>query len=45
MNMVQIILLMNYLGCTIIDNERDITKNFVKAAEKCTQNTFQRKCR
>jgi len=30
----------DYLGCTIIDNERDVTKNFVKAAEKFTQNTF-----
>ena len=30
----------NYLGCTIVDNERDVTKNFVKAAEKWTQNTF-----
>ncbi|MBU3159914.1 nucleoid-associated protein [Clostridium frigoris] len=30
----------NYLGCTIVDNERDVTKSFVKAAEKFTQNTF-----
>jgi len=30
----------DYLGCSIIDNERDVTKNFVKAAEKFTQNTF-----
>ena len=30
----------NFLGCSIIDNERDVTKNFVKAAEKFTQNTF-----
>ena len=30
----------NYLGCFIVDNERDVTKNFVKAAEKFTQNTF-----
>jgi hypothetical protein len=30
----------NYLGCTTFDNKRDITKNFVKAAEKFTQNTF-----
>ncbi len=30
----------NYLGCTLYDNERDVTKNFVKAAEKWTQNTF-----
>lgn len=29
-----------YLGCTTFDNKRDITKNFVKAAEKFTQNTF-----
>jgi hypothetical protein len=30
----------DYLGCTIIDNERDVTKSFVKAAEKFTQNNF-----
>lgn len=30
----------NYLGCSIVDNERDITKSFVKAAEKWTQNNF-----
>jgi len=30
----------NYLGCTTVDNERDVTKSFVKAAEKFTQNTF-----
>jgi hypothetical protein len=30
----------NYLGCTTFDNKRDITKNFVKSAEKWTQNTF-----
>ena len=30
----------DYLGCTTFDNKRDITKNFVKAAEKFTQNTF-----
>ncbi|WP_298839165.1 nucleoid-associated protein [Clostridium sp.] len=30
----------DYLGCTIVDNERDVTKKFVKAAEKFTQNTF-----
>jgi len=30
----------NFLGCSIIDNERDVTKSFVKAAEKFTQNTF-----
>ncbi|HCQ89094.1 MAG TPA: nucleoid-associated protein [Clostridium sp.] len=30
----------SYLGCTIIDNERDMTKTFVKAAEKWTQNAL-----
>lgn len=30
----------DYLGCTIVDNERDVTKSFVKAAEKFTQNNF-----
>jgi hypothetical protein len=30
----------SYLGCTVIDNERDQTKNFVKAAEKWTQNAL-----
>jgi hypothetical protein len=30
----------DYLGCTTFDNKRDITKNFVKAAEKWTQNTY-----
>ncbi|MGV8983251.1 nucleoid-associated protein [Clostridium sp.] len=30
----------DYLGCTTFDNKRDITKNFVKAAEKFTQNNF-----
>jgi hypothetical protein len=30
----------NYLGCTVFDNERDVTKKFVKSAEKWTQNTF-----
>lgn len=30
----------NYLGCTVVDNERDVTKNFVKSAEKWTQNNF-----
>jgi hypothetical protein len=29
-----------FLGCIIIDNERDVTKSFVKAAEKFTQNNF-----
>lgn len=33
----------NYLGCTIIDNERDQTKNFVKVAEKWTQNALNEK--
>jgi hypothetical protein len=28
----------NYLGCTIVENERDMTKNFVKAAETWTRN-------
>lgn len=28
----------NYLGCNVIDNERDMTKNFVKAAETWTRN-------
>lgn len=27
----------NFLGCTVIDNERDITKNFVEAAERWTR--------
>ncbi|MGG7162641.1 nucleoid-associated protein [Clostridium ihumii] len=31
----------NYLGCRIIDNERDMTKNFVKAAEKWTKNNLK----
>ncbi len=31
----------NYLGCTIIDNERDQTKQFVKVAEKWTQNVLE----
>jgi hypothetical protein len=30
----------NYLGCTIIDNERDMTKNFLKAAEDWTRNNL-----
>ncbi|WP_010294315.1 nucleoid-associated protein [Clostridium senegalense] len=30
----------NFLGCKIIDNERDMTKNFVKVAEKWTKNNF-----
>ena len=28
----------NYLSCTIVENERDMTKNFVKAAETWTRN-------
>ncbi|MCY6483192.1 nucleoid-associated protein [Clostridium aestuarii] len=31
----------NYLGCTVIDNERDMTKSFVKAAEKWTRNNLK----
>lgn len=31
----------NYLNCTIISNERDLTKSFVKAAEKWTQNNLK----
>ncbi|GAA0126149.1 MULTISPECIES: nucleoid-associated protein [Clostridium] len=30
----------NFLGCKVIDNERDMTKNFVKIAEKWTKNNF-----
>lgn len=30
-----------YLGCTIIDNERDMTKNFIKAAEEWTRTILQ----
>lgn len=30
----------NYLGCRVVDNERDQTKNFVKIAEKWTQNAL-----
>ena len=30
----------DFLGCSIFDNERDVTKNFVKAAEKFTQKAF-----
>lgn len=30
----------NFLGCKVIDNERDMTKNFVKVAEKWTKNNF-----
>lgn len=28
----------NYLGCSLVDNERDMTKNFLKAAETWTRN-------
>lgn len=31
----------NYLGCSVIDNERDMTKNFVKLAEKWTQKNLK----
>lgn len=31
----------NYLGCSIIDNERDMTKSFVKAAEKWTRTNLK----
>ena len=30
----------NFLGCTIVANERDITKNFLKAAETWTREVF-----
>lgn len=30
-----------YLGCAVIDNERDITKTFVKAAEEWTRTSFE----
>lgn len=30
-----------YLGCTVIDNERDITKTFVKATEEWTRTSFE----
>lgn len=30
-----------YLGCTIVDNERDMTKSFVKAAEEWTRSSFE----
>ncbi len=32
---------MNYLGSYVVDNDRDITKNFVKAAEKWTRETYR----
>ncbi|OOL97925.1 37-kD nucleoid-associated bacterial protein [Clostridium acetobutylicum] len=31
----------NYLGCKIINNERDLTKTFVKSAEKWTQKNLK----
>lgn len=31
----------NYLGCSVIDNERDITKNFVQCAEKWTRTNLK----
>lgn len=31
----------SYLGCNIVENERDVTKNFVKAAEKWTQKNLK----
>lgn len=31
----------NYLGCEIIDNERDMTKKLITAAEKWVQNNYQ----
>ncbi len=31
----------NYLGCTLIDNERDMTKNFLKATEVWTRNNVK----
>ncbi|SHH29294.1 nucleoid-associated protein [Clostridium grantii] len=30
----------NFLGCTIVDNERDLTKSFINAAEKWTRASF-----
>ncbi|WP_461204631.1 nucleoid-associated protein [Clostridium sp. DL1XJH146] len=32
---------MNYLGSYVVDNDRDITKLFVKAAEKWTRETYK----
>ncbi|MCY6958932.1 nucleoid-associated protein [Clostridium brassicae] len=31
----------NYLGCKVIDNERDMTKSFVQAAEKWTRTNLK----
>lgn len=30
----------NYLGCTVFQNERDMTKTFVKATEEWTRNNI-----
>ena len=30
----------NFLGCTVVDNERDLTKSFINAAEKWTRASF-----
>lgn len=30
----------NYLGCTIVDNDRDMTKNFLNTAENWTRNNL-----
>ena len=31
----------SFLGCTIIENERDVTRNFIKTAEKWTRNNLK----
>lgn len=31
----------DYLGCSIVDNERDMTKGFINAAENWTRNNFK----
>ncbi|MFT8313352.1 MAG: nucleoid-associated protein [Clostridium sp.] len=31
----------NFLGCTVVENERDITRNFIKTAEKWTRNNLK----
>lgn len=33
----------NFLGCNIVDNERDLTKTFINAAEKWTRTTLKEK--
>ncbi|GAA0182761.1 nucleoid-associated protein [Clostridium sediminicola] len=33
----------NFLGCNIVDNERDITKTFINAAEKWTRTSLKEK--